>query len=71
MAAICRAKLVTPTLTFLDEHFYPQVNNGTLARADVLGVLGTYGVGWAAPWAPPVTSTAPGTFALRMFHDFD
>jgi hypothetical protein len=59
------------TLTFLDEHFYPQVNNATLAPADVLGVVGKYGVGWAALWAPPGTSTASGPCALRTVHNFD
>jgi hypothetical protein len=44
--------------------------NGALAQADVLGIFGREGVDLATLWAPPSPSQ-PGSFAFRMFRNYD
>ncbi|MEM9411489.1 MAG: glycoside hydrolase family 44 protein, partial [Planctomycetota bacterium] len=44
--------------------------NGALAQADVLGIFGREGVELATLWAPPNPSQ-PGSFAFRMFRNYD
>jgi hypothetical protein len=44
--------------------------NGALTQADVLGIFGREGADLATLWAPP-SSTDPGTYAFRMYRDYD
>ncbi len=44
--------------------------NGALAQADVLGIFGREGLDLATLWAPPDPGE-PGTFAFRMFRNYD
>jgi hypothetical protein len=44
--------------------------NGALAQAEILGIFGRDGVDLAALWAPPGIDD-PGTFAFRMYRDYD
>ncbi|MGO9614346.1 MAG: glycoside hydrolase family 44 protein [Dissulfurispiraceae bacterium] len=44
--------------------------NGALAQADVLGIFGREGLDLATLWDPP-TETQPGSFAFRMYRNYD
>ncbi len=44
--------------------------NGALTEADVLGIFGREGLDVATLWAPP-TATQPGSFAFRMYLNYD
>jgi hypothetical protein len=44
--------------------------NGALAQADVLGIFGREGLDLATLWEPP-TPAQPGTFAFRIFRNYD
>jgi hypothetical protein len=44
--------------------------NGALAQADVLGIFGREGVDIATLWAPP-SSAEPGSFAFRLYLNYD
>jgi hypothetical protein len=44
--------------------------NGALAQADILGIFGREGLDMATLWSPP-DLTDPGTFAFRMYRNYD
>ena len=44
--------------------------NGALAQADVLGIFGREGLDLATLWDPPA-STEPGSYAFRIFRNYD
>ena len=44
--------------------------NGALSQADVLGIFGREGVDLATLWGPP-TATEPGSFAFRIYRNYD
>jgi hypothetical protein len=44
--------------------------NGALAQADVLGIFGREGLDLATLWGPPEIDE-PGTFAFRMYRNYD
>ncbi len=44
--------------------------NGALAQADILGIFGREGLDLATLWDPPA-SDSPGSFAFRMYRNYD
>jgi hypothetical protein len=44
--------------------------NGALTEADVLGIFGREGLDLATLWGPP-TATQPGSYAFRMYLNYD
>ncbi len=44
--------------------------NGALAQADILGIFGREGLDLATLWSPPDLGD-PGTFAFRMYRNYD
>ena len=45
--------------------------NGALAQADVLGIFGLKGLGFATIWGQPDDPVSPMIFAFRMYRNYD